>query len=208
MDRNQFQPVFVCHLTEFGQTCHCSVFTHDFHQGTCGVKSCQTSHINRSFCMSGTAKYSFFLRVQRIDVSGTPESSRCRSRIGQRLNSSGTVGSGNTCCTAFQFVNGNRKRSSQHGSIVTYLMRQIQLLATRHCDRCTKYATCMFQHEIYFFGSYLFSCNNQVAFVFAVFIIHYYDKLAFFEVGNRIFYSIHFNSLFHNTYLLIFCMMN
>ena len=36
----------------------------------------------------------------------------------------------------------------------------------------------MFQHEIYFFGSYLLSCNNQVAFVFAVRVIGDDDDMA------------------------------
>ena len=77
-------------------------------------------------------------------------------------------------------------------------MRQIQFLATGYCDRCAKYSTCVFQHKVNFLGSYFFSGNNQVTLIFAVFIIYYYNKLAFFEVSNRIFYSIHFN-FFHNT---------
>ena len=140
-------------------------------------------------------------------MAGTTERSRCRRRISQCLNSGSTVGSRDSGRTTVQFIYRNCKRSSQHRSVITYLMRQIQFLATRHCNRCTKHPTCVFQHEINFLRSYFFSSNNQISLIFAVFIIHYYDKLAFFKIGNCILYFIHFN-LFHNNYLLIFCMMN
>ena len=156
MNGNQFQSMFICHLTEFGQTCHRTVIAHYFHQSTCRVKSGKACHIDGSFCMSGTTKYSFFLCIQRINMSGTSESSRCRSRIGQRLNSSSTVGGRNSGTTTFQFVNCHCKRSAQYRSIITDLMRQIQFFTTRHRDRRTEHTTRMFQHKVNFLRSYLF----------------------------------------------------
>ena len=156
MNGNQFQSMFISHCTKFRQTCHRTVIAHYFHQSTCRVKSGKACHIDGSFCMSGTTKYSFFLCIQRINMSGTSESSRCRSRIGQRLNSSSTVGSRNSGTTTFQFVNCHCKRSAQYRSIITDLMRQIQFFTTRHRDRRTEHTTRMFQHKVNFLRSYLF----------------------------------------------------
>ena len=123
MNGNQFQSMFISHCTKFRQTCHCTVIAHYFHQSTCGVKSGKTCHVNGSFRMSGTTKHSFFLCIQRIDMSGTSKSGRCRSRVSQCPYGSRTVSSRNSGSTAFQFIDSHRERCAQYRSVVTYLMR-------------------------------------------------------------------------------------
>ena len=53
-DRNQFQIKFICHFTQFGQTCHRTVFVHDLHKRAGRIETRQTTHINRSFGMTST----------------------------------------------------------------------------------------------------------------------------------------------------------
>ena len=50
----------------------------------------------------------------------------------------------------------------------------------------------MFQHEIHHFGRYLFGCCDEVAFVFAVFIVYNNHELTFFKVRYCLFYAIEF----------------
>ena len=122
-DRNQFQIEFVRHFTQFGQTRHRAVFVHNLHERTGRIETGQAAHINRSFGMTGTAQHAFLLCVQRIDVSGTAECGRSRSRVGQRLNGCGTVGGRNTGRTTFQLIDCYRKGSTQYRGIIGHLMR-------------------------------------------------------------------------------------
>ena len=47
----------------------------------------------------------------------------------------------------------------------------------------------MTRHEVNGLRRYLFRCNGQVAFVFAVFIIHHDDHLSRFNVFNGFLYG-------------------
>ena len=121
-NRDQLQIKFISHLSQLRQACHATVLSHDFHKGTCRIQTCHTSHVNRSFCVSGTTQDTFLLGIQRIDMSRTSECCRCRSRIGQCPDGSSTVGSRNSGSAAFQFIDSHRERCAQYRSVVTYLM--------------------------------------------------------------------------------------
>ena len=149
--------------------------------------------------MSGTAQHTFLLGIQWINVARTPESGRSRSRIGQRLDSSSAVCRRNTGTTAFQFINSNSEGSTQYRSIIRYLMRQIQFLATRNCNWSTKHTTGMLQHKVYFLRCNLFSCNYQITLILTVLIIHNNHKVTGFEVFNGLFYRIQLY-IFHNLF--------
>ena len=198
-DGNQFQAKFICHSTQFGQTSHCTILIHYFHKGSRRIKSSQTCHINSSLRMSGTAQHTFLLSIQWINVARTPESGRSRSRIGQRLDSSSAVCRRNAGTTAFQFINSNCEGSTQYRSIIRYLMRQIQFLATRNCNWSTKHTAGMLQHKVYFLRCNLLCCNYQITLILTVLIIHNNHKVTGFEVFNGLFYRIQLY-IFHNLF--------
>ena len=66
-------------------------------------------------------------------------------------------------------------------------MRQVEFVASTEGDRCAKYASCIFEHEVYLFCVYLFCSDDEVAFVFAIFVIYNNDKFTFLEILDCIF---------------------
>ena len=61
-------------------------------------------------------------------------------------------------------------------------MCQPQLLATAHGERRAEQSACVLQHEVHHVGGYFLSSTDQVAFIFAVFIVNYDDKLSIPEI--------------------------
>ena len=92
--------------------------------------------------------------------------------------------------TAFQLVDGNGEGRTEHRGVVFHLMGQFQFLASFNGDRCTEHTACIFQHEIHLLGSNLLGGDNQVALVFAVFVVDHNNKLAFLEVLDGLFYVV------------------
>ena len=48
----------------------------------------------------------------------------------------------------------------------------------------------MLEHEVHFLGVDLLGCDDEVALVFAVLVIHYDNEFAFFDVFDGLFYGI------------------
>ena len=105
----------------------------------------------------------------------------------------GTYTSGAT----LEFIDGNGKGCAQYRSVVLHLMRQVEFLAPFDGDRGTEHTTCVLQHEVYFLGSNLLGCDNQVAFILAVFVVYYDDKLTVLEIFYGFLYGIKF-CFFHH----------
>jgi len=72
-------------------------------------------------------------------------------------------------------------------TLVEHLMRQVKFLASRQRDRSTKHATRVLEHEIHFLRCYLLGCDDEVALVLAVFIVHDDYEFSFLEVLHCIF---------------------
>ena len=64
----------------------------------------------------------------------------------------------------------------------------VELLAAGDGERCAEHPACVFEHEVDLLGGYLFSGNNQVAFVFAVFVIDHNNHFPFAEIDEGAFY--------------------
>ena len=79
-------------------------------------------------------------------------------------------------------------------------MRQIQFLAPGNRDGGTQHPPGVLQHEVHLFGGYQLGGNDEIAFVFAVFVINHNDKIAGLEVFYGFFYRIQLNR-FHIYFL-------
>ena len=82
-------------------------------------------------------------------------------------------------------------------------MRQFQFCGAADGDRGAQHTAGVLQHEVHHFRRYLLCCTDEVALVFAVFIIYHNDKLAFLEVGQSLFDSIQFECFHISLDLLI-----
>ena len=81
-------------------------------------------------------------------------------------------------------------------------MGQVKFCASAQGDGCAEHASGVFQHEVHFFGCDLLCCDNQVAFILAILIIHHDDKLALSEIVDGFFDGIEFE-IFHFPYTLL-----
>ena len=68
-------------------------------------------------------------------------------------------------------------------------MLEFQLATTLDGYRRTKHAASVAQHIVHLFGGNEFRRHNEVALVFAVFVVNNDDELSFFEVLNGFFDS-------------------
>ena len=75
---------------------------------------------------------------------------------------------------------------------VLYLMRQVEFAATAQRDRRTEHATRIFQHEIHHFRRDFLGGANQVALVFAVFVIDHNHEFSLAKVVESLFDCIQF----------------
>ena len=81
-------------------------------------------------------------------------------------------------------------------------MGQVEFCATTQGDGCAKHTSGVFEHEVHFFCRNHLCCDDQVAFIFAILIIHHDDEFALFEVANGFFDGIEFE-IFHYPYTLL-----
>ncbi len=160
------------HLQQVRHTRHSTVLIHNFNEAGRRVQSSKAGQINSSLSMSGTGQDTLVLRIERMDVSGTAKSGRCRSRIGQSLYSSGTVVRRNTGRTAFQFIDSNSKWSTQNRSVIFHLPRYIQFLTTLNSNRGTEDTTSELKHEVNLLFVDGFGSGNEVTLILTVLIIN------------------------------------
>ena len=120
-----------------------------------------------------------------------------RVRVGQCLDGGGPVVCRHAGGTSFQFVDGDGEGGSQHRGVVLYLFGQVEFFASADGDGSAEHSPCMFQHEVYFFGSDQFRRDDEVALVFAVFVIHNDDKFSFLEVFYSFIDAVQLDFLLH-----------
>ena len=174
---------------QLGHARHGAVLVHDFHQCAGGVESCHAAEVDGGLGVSASAQHAVVLCVERVDVAGAPEGLRGGIGVGQGLDGLGAVVCRHAGGASLQLVYGDGERSAQHRGVVLHLVCQFELVGAADGDGCAEHASGVFQHEVHLLGCYLLCCNDQVAFVLAVFVIDHDDKLAFSEVVHGFFYA-------------------
>ena len=140
--------------------------------------------------MSTATQNAILLGIEWIHMSWTSEGLWGRVGICQCLDGFSTVVGRNTSSAALQFVYSHRERSAQYAGVVLHLMRQVQFLAALDCDGGAEHATRILQHEVHLFCRDHFCGDDEVAFVFTVFVINYDDKFTLSKVFNGFLYSV------------------
>ena len=115
-------------------------------------------------------------------MSWASEGLRSGCWVGEGFDGGGSVVSRHSCCASFKFVDGHGERSAEHRRVVCHLVWQVELFTSLYGDGCAEHASCVFQHEVDLLGRYLLCRDDEVTFVFTVFVIDYYHEFAFTEV--------------------------
>ena len=132
--------------------------------------------------MAGACQHTPILRIERIDVAGAAEILGFAGGVGKGADRGGAVVAAYARGAAFEQVDGDGKRSAEHTGIGLHLMLQFELAATLVGDGCAKHAAPATQHEIDGLGGGEFGGHDEVALVFAVFIVNHDDEFAGFEI--------------------------
>ena len=115
-------------------------------------------------------------------MSRTAERVRRCFRVGECADGVGTVLYAYSGGASFEFVYRYSERGSEYRRVVVHLFGKPQLFAAFHRDWHAEHATRVFEHEIHLFGRDFFCGHDEVAFVFAVFVVHHDYEFAFAEV--------------------------
>ena len=137
--------------------------------------------------MSTSTEHAVVLSIQRIDMSRTAKSLWNRLWISQSLNGFCTIMSRYSCRTTIEFIDCYRERRAKHRCIISHLVWQIQFFCTRQCNRSTQHTAGMLEHEVHSFSGNFFCCNNQIAFIFTVLIVHNDNKLSLLKILEGVF---------------------
>ena len=84
-----------------------------------------------------------------------------------------------------------------------YLHIKLKARSYLFADGCAEYSPPVTHHKVYLFGGYGFGRSDEVAFVFAIFVIHYNHKLSFLKVYESLLNSVQFIAI-HRCGLLFF----
>ena len=187
LDGDDFHSPFLCLYLEVRHTSHCSVVVHDFHERTCWLQSCEAAEVDGCLCVSAASQHAVVLCIERIDVARASECLRCGSGVGESLDGLCAVMDRHACGASLELVHRNGERSAEHAGVVAYLMGEVKLLASGERDGHAEHASCVLEHEIHFLGCDLLGCDDEVALVLAVFIVHDDYEFSFLEVLHCIF---------------------
>ena len=119
--------------------------------------------------MSRTAEYAFLACAQGVDMSRTAQVRGPRGRVGQRADRRRTV-----------------VDRDARGAVVAFLRQ-----------RGAQHAAALLEHEIHDFGGYFLRRYDEVAFVFAVFVIDDDHYFAVAEIFDNLFHTIQNRAFCH-----------
>ena len=105
-----------------------------------------------------------------------------------RFDSECTVGGRNACGHAFSGFNGDRESCAVNGSIAGGHGRQFEVFATLAGEGEANEAAAKAGHEVDGLCCDVVGGNKQVAFVFAIFVVHHDDDATGAQVSHNVFY--------------------
>ena len=152
--------------------------------------------------MAGAGQHAAVLGIEGVDVAGAAEPLGTRIGVGHGAHGGRTVVGRNTGGAPFEQVDGDGEGGAEHGRVALHLVLQAELAAALFGKRSAQHAAAVAEHVVDFFGSDEFGGGDEVAFVFAVFIIDHNHELPLTEVFEGLFYGGELE-LFHNAMFLL-----
>ncbi len=197
-DRDHLQPELLGDLHQLRHAGHRAVLVHDFDQCSGGLQPGQTGQIDGRFGVARATQYSFLTGAQRVDVARTPQIGRTRRGVGQRTDRGGSVVDRDSRrAVVAQQVDRHREGRAQQRGVVGLHHVEFEFGATLLRKRRAEHAAALLEHEVHDFGRDLLRGDDEVAFVFAVFVIDDDDDFAVAEVLDDLFNAVQYRAGSH-----------
>ena len=196
----KLQPVRAAELRQLRGARHRAVVVHDFADDAGMVQAGDAREVHGSFRLPGAHEHAAIARAQRVDVAGARQIFGARVRVGGRENCGGAVGGARAGGCPAARVNRLAEWRAEHRGVARSDRSEAQRVAALLGEREANQPAAKLRHEVDGFGRHFFRRHREVAFVFAVFVVHQDDHAAlanffdgFFDAGERRFALGHFS---------------
>ena len=186
-DSADFEPMLLGKRDQFRQTGHAAIVVHDFTDDRGRFQTGHLCQIAAGFGMSGTDQHAPGLCGQREYVAGLNQIGRFRVPRHGSQHGGRTVMRRNACRHALRRLDGHRKCRAVRSAVVAHHLLQIELPATRFGQGQADQAASEFGHEIDGFRRAMFGRNDEITFIFAIFLIHQNHHPAGTKLGDNLF---------------------
>ncbi len=189
-DRQDAQAVLVRERDQVRQAGHLAVVAHDLADDGDGLEAGKPRQVDGGLGVAGAAQDAAGDGLQREHVAGADEVARRRLVVGQQLHGAGAVEGADAGGDAFAGVHGD----GEGGAVAVALVQRHHAAETepaepaffhRHADQ----AAAVGGHEVDDLGRGLFAGGDEVAFVFAVLVVHHQQHLAGADDVERLFHG-------------------
>ena len=138
------------------------------------------------------------ISAQGIDMSRAAQVGGFRFGVGQRADRRGAVvdRDARSAVVAQQVDRHGEGRAQQRGVVLLHHVKA-EFGAAVLRKRCAEYAAALLEHEIHDFGGYFLRRYDEVAFVFAVFVIDDDHYFAVAEIFDNLFHTIQNRAFCH-----------
>jgi hypothetical protein len=175
-------------LLQFRQARHGAVFIHNLANDARGFQSRHAREIHAGLGVSGARQHTAALRHQWKDMPRLYDIARYGIAFDCRLDGACAVGSGNAGGNALRRFDGNGEIGRTPVMRVADHERQVQLTATFLGQGEADQSAAVTRHEVDVFRTRMHGGHHEVAFVFAVFVVHQNDHATAFYLVNNLGY--------------------
>src|SRR3989442_15913273 len=184
-----FQVVVFAEFQELRHAAHGAVFIHDFADDARGAEPGNARKVHRGFGLAGANEHTAVARAQRKDMARTGKVLGLGLGIDGGKDGGGAVGGGDAGGDAVARVNGFAEGGAVGGSVDGGHEREMEFVAALFGQREADQAAGVLGHEVDGVGRDFIGGHGQVAFVFAVLVVHQDDHAALANVFDGFFDS-------------------
>ncbi len=180
--------VFGAEFFESGETGHGAVVGHDFDDDACGSEASESAEIDGAFGLTGAFEDAAGAGAEGEDVAWPAEVGGESVGADEEFDGDGAFGCGDAGgdAKAGVAVDGDGEGGAEGCGVVGGLGVELEAVAVVGGHGDAEDAACFAEHEIDGFGGDEFSGADEVAFVFAVFVVDEDDHAAGFEGGDDV----------------------
>src|SRR5579875_950285 len=171
-DGEQFQIVTTTKFDELRNAGHGAVVVHDFANHSGGLEAGDAREVHGGFRLAGANQNAAAARPQRKNVAGAREVFGSGIGVNGGENRGGAIRGADSGGGAAARVNGFAKGRAEGGCIARGHGRKGQGVAALFGEREANEAAAFLGHEVDRLGGDFFGGHGEVAFVFAVFVVH------------------------------------
>jgi len=186
-DGSNFQVVLFGKGLKFGKAGHGTVFVENFTNNPGGVEAREAGQVDRCFGMTGAPENSSGVSLERENVSGAHKVLRFGKGIGEDGNGLGPICGTDSSGNSLGRIDGDGEVCPLRFVIALHHKRETESVRRIGQDGCADKATSMGGHEVDDLRRDFLGGTDQVAFVFAIFVIYNDDDFSFADVGDEFF---------------------